>query len=412
MNRVESLQHTPPFPELHSTLAASRDSLIEEAVNIQQIPAPTFQEAHRAAYVEQRFRQIQGLCEIEQDALHNVYARLPGTEPSRGGVLVSAHTDTVFSAETVLDIRREGSLIHGPGIGDNSLGVAALIEIAALMAPHQWPADIWFVANSREEGLGDLGGIRAVRTRLQGRFAAAIVIEGMALGRIYHAGIAVRRLQITCNGPGGHSWLHAGRASAVHGLVQLAARITALRPPQAPRSSLNIGVIQGGTTVNTIAAEAKLLLDLRSEAPSTLADLENSVRALVRNAAEDDGGATRQRDAEKGTRAPELTYEVSVVGDRPAGAVSREHPLVQWAHEVLLATGKPPTYETGSTDANALLAAGIPSVTLGVTQGGNAHRLDEYIDTGPLTTGMWQLLLTIGGAATGAVSSLAPGAGT
>ena len=266
--------------------------------------------------------------------------------------------------------------------------MAALIHLAELLAGTgvRWPNDVWFVANSREEGLGDLGGIRAAQARIAARLCGALVIEGMALGRVYHAGIAVRRLRIVCSGPGGHSWLHFGRASAIHGLMRLGAQIAALMPPEAPRTTFNIGVVEGGTSVNTIAASASLLLDLRSESPGALAALEKAARDLVAQAAD-----------------PELSFSVTVVGDRPAGSIPRGHPLVCLADEVLGWLNIAAAFETGSTDANALLAAGVPTVTVGVTHGGNAHRLDEFIETQPVETGVWQLALIV----TGALSGLA-----
>src|SRR5262249_97183 len=151
--------------------------------------------------------------------------------------------------------------VYGPGIGDNSLGVGALLIAAELLSAFQFPHDIWFVANTREEGMGDLGGIRAVTGRLRSQLGQPIVIEGVAFGPVYHSGIAVRRLRIRCQGPGGHSWLHFGRPSAIHGLMKLGAQIATLHPPESPRTTYNIGVIEGGTTVNSIAADASLLLD-------------------------------------------------------------------------------------------------------------------------------------------------------
>lgn len=388
MSRLSRVINTPLIDALRKTLASQTAFTLDEAVAIQQIAAPTFDEARRAAYVHRRLEQIRGLDNLSIDAVHNVYARLPGSDPSRPAVLVSAHTDTVFSAETSLAIQRDDRQIHGPGIGDNSLGVAVLLAVAAsLAAQPRLPADIWFVANTREEGLGDLGGIRAALQKIQQsgpRLGCALVLEGMALGRIYHSGIAVRRLKIRCTAPGGHSWLHFGRPSAIHGLMRLGAQIAALRPPESPRTTFNIGVIEGGTSVNSIAAEASLLLDMRSESREMLATLENSVLALT--------------DA---NREPELRFQVEVVGDRPAGAIPRSHPLVMLAQEVIEHIGQRPLFETGSTDANMPLSMGLPAITIGITEGGNAHRLDEYIECGPVQTGLWQTLLLVVGAASG-----------
>jgi len=386
LSKVAQLAATPAFSALRAALQAQRARIIAEAVAIQQIAAPTFEEAQRAAYVQARLSALPALDpnSLAVDDLHNVYACLRGSDSARPAVLVSAHTDTVFSRQTSLCVRQGDDVICGAGIGDNSLGVAALIATAELLARSQvrLPADIWFVANSREEGLGNLEGIRAVYARLSERLGCAIVIEGMALGHVYIGGIAVKRLRIACHTEGGHSWLHFGRPSAIHHLMRLGAQIAALHPPETPRTTYNIGVIEGGRSVNTIASEAALLLDLRSETREGLAALERSILNLI------------ELNRTNGVR-----FEVTTVGERPAGSLPRDHPLAQLAQETLAYLGIPPILEHGSTDANALLAHGLPAVTIGITRGGNAHREDEFIEVAPIVDGIWQLILLIGAAA-------------
>jgi tripeptide aminopeptidase len=384
-SRIQTLLNDPTHAAVLRTLkertADQVERVLSEALTIQSIPAPTFHEAERAAYVQKRF---EGLEHVEIDDVFNVYGCLPGRDRNRPAVLVSAHTDTVFDFGVPLRSSRVDGRINAPGIGDNSLGVAALLGLMDLLREQftDLPADVWFVANSREEGLGDLGGIKAVVERLRRKLGTAVVIEGMALGRVYHGGIAVRRLKITCHGPGGHSWLHFGRPSAIHHLMKLGTQITALSTPENPRTTFNIGMIEGGLSVNTIASSASMLLDMRSEERDTLATLERSVMNLIHHA-----------------RVPDISFTVDVVGDRPAGSIPRSHPLVQTARDVLDTIGIQTIYEIGSTDANALLAAGVPTVTVGITHGGNAHRTDEYIEVDPVGHGMWQLaLLTIAAA--------------
>jgi tripeptide aminopeptidase len=384
VSRIEQLAAEPAIQSLRARLAASVNRAIEEAIAVQQIPAPTFAEAERAAYIHGRFK---GLHDLEIDALHNVYGRLPGADPNLPAVLIAAHMDTVFDSETTLDVQRQNGRIYGPGLGDNSLGVAAVITLADLLHNQQFPADIWFVANTREEGMGNLGGMRAVHAKLGPRLGAAIIVEGMAYGRVYHSGIAVRRLEIACRTAGGHSWLHFGRPSAIHALMRIGAEIASLDVPQLPRTTYNIGVIKGGQSVNSIAATASLLLDMRSEDRDALAMLESQVRAIVEK-----------------QHSPETEIAVEIVGDRPPGAIDVSHPLVQMARDVLAYLGTQAVYETGSTDANVLLAAGLPTITIGITHGGNAHRLDEYIDTAAIRDGLWQLLLLIVGTTQGLAS--------
>ncbi|MCU0511658.1 MAG: M20/M25/M40 family metallo-hydrolase [Anaerolineae bacterium] len=350
--------------------------VIEEGIRLQQIPAPTFQEQARAAYVAARFREQQ-LQEVHIDAQHNVYGLLPGAQRSVPGLLVTAHTDTVFAADTPLTIRREGEQIYGPGLGDNSMGVAGLIGLVTFLREEsiQPACDIWFVATTCEEGLGDLKGMRAACDALQKRFGAVINLEGLAYGHIYHAGIAVHRLHITAQADGGHSWLHFGRASAVHGIVALAAQICRLTPPASPRTTYNIGMVEGGHGINAIATDAGLWLDLRSEQQPELFKLRDRVLLLV-----------------KQQESTDLRFKVEVVGDRPAGYLSARHSLVQGALAALEQEGLRGSLETGSTDANVPLSAGIPAITVGITRGGNAHRLDEYIETRPVAEGMRQLI--------------------
>lgn len=365
---------------------------LEQAIAIQQIPAPTFAEGCRAEYVRDQFLAA-GLKRVETDPVGNVYALRPGSLAASPvfpdlwpPVVVSAHIDTVFPANTDLTLRRElgPPRLIGPGIGDNALGVASLLGLAWALDAERvaTPGDLWLVANTGEEGLGDLRGMRAAVTRLGPAAAAYLVLEGMALGRIYHEAIGVRRYRITARAGGGHSWLHFGRPSAVHALVRLGARLTDLSVPAAPKTTFNLGVIAGGTSVNTIAAEANLLLDLRSEDPATLAALTARVEELCRAAA-----------------APEVEIGLQIVGDRPAAAIPRDHPLVRLAAAALDAAGvREVSFENGSTDATVPLSLGLPSICVGITRGGNAHRPDEFIEIEPIEIGLKQLVMIVRGA--------------
>lgn len=353
--------------------------VIDTAVAIQQIPAPTFAEESRAKYILEQFAQV-GLLDVEIDDVFNVYGRFPGKDPSRPAVMVAAHSDTVFEKSTDLSIRREGDLIYGPGLGDNSIAVAGIIGFAQWLRDEQITpeSDIWIVSTTREEGLGDLGGMRAAFDRLKSKIQCVINVEGLAFGHVYHAGIAVRRLHITSQASGGHSWLHFGRDSALHGIVQLGAQITALQPPENPRTTYNIGMVTGGQSINSIATSAELWLDMRSEQLSALQDLEKQVRATI--------SALKTND---------LHFDVEVVGDRPSGYLSTDHPLVQASLAVLKTVGVRGHLQTGSTDGNVPLSQNYPAVTIGITQGGNAHRLDEYIETKPVQAGLKQLIILV-----------------
>ena len=349
--------------------------VIEETLRIQRIPAPTFHEAQRAKYLAERFSEFD-LEEIEIDHVHNVFGRLAGNRRGNS-LMVMAHTDTVFPMDTDLSIKRGADLIYGPGIGDNSLGVAALLGL--MKAIREFPCrpdcDIWFVADSCEEGLGDLRGAKAAFAKLQSGLDAVINIEGLALGFVYNAGIAVHRLRILASAEGGHSWLHYGRPSAIHGLMELGNKIAKLAVPKSPRTTINIGMIDGGHAINAIATNASLWLDLRSTDTATLIDLRRQVAAVVESQQNDD-----------------ICYKVETVGKRPAGSIANDHVLVQGALAALGEIGFTGLLETGSTDGNVPLANGYPAVTIGITRGGNAHRLDEYIKVNTVRLGLQQLI--------------------
>jgi acetylornithine deacetylase/succinyl-diaminopimelate desuccinylase-like protein len=368
---------------LRDNMRARVADVIDETITIQQIPAPTFEEAERADYAAGRFREI-GLQDVTLDETFTALGRLPGANPDAPALCISAHLDTVFPADTDLTIRRDGDSIHGPGIGDNSVGVASLIGLAAACAEIGYvpPVDIWFAANSGEEGLGDLCGIKGVIDRIGDRVGAAVIVEGMSLGWVYHRAVAVRRLRVTCTGEGGHSWANFGRPSAIHGLARLVAEITAIEPAQKPRTTYNVGVITGGRSVNTIADEAHFELDMRSLKPDALARLEARVRGLI--------DAARQE---------KLTFTADVIGDRPGGSIKRTHPLVRLGRAVLEEIGIKAKYGIGSTDANAWLARGFSAITVGITRGMNAHRLDEVLDTTMMPQGLQQIALLAAAAA-------------
>lgn len=352
--------------------------VLETAIAVQQVPAPTFDEAARSAFVLDRLQAL-GLSDVTSDALGNVYARRPGRS-RRPALLIAAHLDTVFPRETALRIRYEGDRVYGPGLGDNSTGVAGLIHLAQAMQRHDLPneGDIWFVGNVGEEGLGDLRGIRAAVTRLREQIGAVIALEGCDFGTLHHQAIGVRRYRIEATAPGGHSWGNFGTPSAIHALLRLGARIAELNVPRSPRTTYNVGMIEGGTSVNTIAEQASMLLDMRSVSAAALAELIAQVDRLVAAAAAEH---------------PDVQVRVQTVGDRPSGTIARDHPLVQAAVAAYQSVGATVSYQQSSTDANIPLSLGIPAVCVGLTDGGNAHRHDEYIQPANLGRGLQALLL-------------------
>lgn len=351
------------------------ERVLEMAIAIQQIPAPTFNEAHRAAFVLERFKD-EGLSDVSLDNVGNVYARLPGVGKA-APLVVSAHLDTVFPEDTPLDFRRQAEKIYGPGIGDNATGIAGLFSL--LWGVREGlPGDVWLVANVGEEGLGNLCGMSAVVDRFGSDTLAYLVVEGMALGQIYHRGLSVRRYEISACTPGGHAWVDFGKPSAIHELAGLITRLCALPIPMQPRSSMNVGMVSGGTTVNTIAAQATCLLDLRSEDKDVLNRLVRQVETQI----ESGNGAGVQ-------------FSWRIVGERPAGQIAVNHPLIRQAVRCLEALGIQPLLNIGSTDANIPLSRGLPAICIGLTTGGGAHTPEEYINTRPLALGLTQLLTLV-----------------
>ncbi len=367
--------------------------MIELAIQIQQIPAPTFEEGKRAEFVRGLFLS-EGLKDVAMDEVGNVSGRLsvesrkrrPATEGSIEGsnvkpLIVSAHMDTVFPIETNLDVRRAGQKIYTPGIGDNSLGVAALFGLIWMLRERKIePAgDVWFVANVCEEGLGDLRGMKAVVDRFRDNILTYLVLEGLALGHIYHEAVGVKRYRVTARTSGGHSWSDYGKPSAVHELSKLVVELASLELPSQPRTTMNVGKISGGTSVNVIASEASFDLDLRSEGQESLAELVSTAEKLIHNA-----------------NKPNVSFEAEVIGHRLAGGMDANHPLIKLAQACLHEQGLESHLTSGSTDANIPLSKGYPAIVLGVTTGGSAHTTNEYINTAPVAQGMEQLVRFVG----------------
>ena len=314
---------------------------------------------------------------MEIDTAGNVYARLGSAHAQQKPLIVSAHLDTVFPGNVDLSVRREPERILAPGLGDNSLGVAGLFGLLWALRERglSLPGDLWLVANVCEEGLGNLRGMRALVDRFGSNPLAFLVIEGMALGQIYQRGLGVQRFRLSVRTAGGHSWIDYGQPSAIHELTALSTRIIALEMPRQPRTTLNVGILAGGSSVNTIAAEAMLELDLRSESAAALEGVVRQVRDIVHS-----------------VQKPGVSIELETIGQRPSGELPADHPLVKLAQNCLRSVGIESHLNIGSTDANLPLSLGYPSITVGLTTGGKAHSVYEYINIAPLEKGVEQLV--------------------
>ncbi len=365
------------------------EKILDLAIRIQQISAPTFAEGARGEFVRNLFIE-EKLKDVTMDSMGNVFARLAGKQKKAKPLIVSAHLDTVFPSSTNLQVKKEAGKVIAPGIGDNSLGMAGLFGIIWALKKisaedggksssgegngknnSKINHDVWFVANVGEEGLGDLRGMREVVKRFKDNVIGYLVLEGMALGYVYHKAIGVRRYRITTKTAGGHSWSDYGSPSAVHELANVITKLTTLHLPKEPRTTMNVGTIHGGTGVNVLASEAKCELDLRSENPKTLTKLVHEVEDILIHASREG-----------------VKVSAEVIGERPAGEISAEHDLVKLAVKCLQEQNLSASLTTGSTDANIPLSQNIPAVVLGITTGGGAHTLNEYINVDGIEKGM------------------------
>lgn len=349
------------------------EAIASLAWRICEVPAPTGQEFERARFVASLWEERGYLPEI--DSVGNVYVRRKGRDRNAPLLLLMAHTDTVFPASTPIVVRREGDTLHGPGISDNSVSVATMLHTFDLLDELnvETATDIIAVANVGEEGLGNLLGARTAVEQYRKQLGAVIVIDG-GLGHITYGAVGSKRWRITVRGPGGHSYGSFGTPSAIHGLGRIIAALADLQVPQNPKTTFNVGIIEGGTSVNTIAAEASALLDMRSIDVESLNRLAKQAREKIEQSA----GAG-------------LSTEIEVLGERPAGERNLSDSLVQLAGEVLQWLGMEPRYGSSSTDANIPISLNIPSVCIGVTHGENAHTLQEFFVISPLGRGLAQV---------------------
>lgn len=386
MDTISAISRQPAVAAALEGFQTDLEDTLALIARIQQVPAPTFAEAQRAKLVERELASF-GLADVDRDELENVFGCLPGATPSHvRPTVVSAHLDTVFPIETDLSLTRTDHYLCGPGVGDNSTGVAGILTIARTIRERELDhgGDIWIVANVGEEGLGDLRGMRAVVDRF-GPQARYVVVEGGLFGQLSHQAIGVKRYRIDVRAPGGHSWGNFGAGSAIHALAHLITAIDSLTVPLAPKTTYNVGLIQGGTSINTIAQQASMWLDLRSEDPATLLELVSQVEAII-----------DLHNRQQQMRASDVQITTTRVGDRPAGRARRNSALVSWSKAALRQVGHSDIRTiASSTDANIPLSRGHDAVCIGLTESANSHRLDEYIDISHLPAGLGQLLLVV-----------------
>ena len=345
---------------------------INDQIRICEVEAPPFQEAKRAELYATMFREA-GLKNVRIDAEGNVIGERPGAS-ARPNLVMSAHLDTVFPKGTNVSVRRQGYVLRGAGIGDDCRGLADLVAVARALNKTgvSTPGTITFVGTVGEEGLGDLRGVkRLFNETLKERIDRFVSIDGEGLG-ITHIAIGSARFRVTFKGPGGHSFGSFGTVNPVHALGRAVARIADFQVPGSPRTTFNVGRIGGGTSINAIASEAWMEVDLRSGDAISLRALEKQFRQAVQD-------AVTQENARWSSQA--LTVSIETVGMRPAGRVASTAPIVQAAISVSKALNLPVSFAEGSTDSNLPLSLGIPAVTIDTGgRGSGAHTEHETFD--------------------------------
>ncbi len=369
--------------------ASHSDEISAQQIEATSIPAPPFGEAPRGRWLQQRFLDL-GLEVHEQGG--NVFAIRRGQAPGEKYIALTAHLDTVFPPGTPLHVHREGDRIYGPGIADNGAGLAALLAIAgALNAAHiRTAAPLLFIGNVGEEGEGDLRGMRAIFSspRWKDAIGCTIVVDGAGNDTLVSEALGSRRFQVTVRGPGGHSWSDYGTANPIIVLARAIDAFGRVPVPDEPKTSTNVGVISGGTSVNAIPESATMKVDIRSAMTSEIDRLEQALRQSLENAV---GSQREQANAQGG-----LTYEIKQIGSRPAAELDPQAPILQVLRAVDGQLGITTRLQRASTDANIPLSLGMQAVAVGAGgTGGGAHTVHEWYDRRTRELGLQRILLSV-----------------
>lgn len=370
--------------------------LFDWQVELAKIPAPPFGESARGEWLKARFNEL-GLEDSHIDAVGNVR----GIHAGRGNnfVLVSAHIDTVFPNGTPLDIGERGSRLYGPGVSDNGAGVTALLAMAGVLQSAQISHDlpILFVGNVGEEGEGDLRGMRHIfsESPLNNSIAYCLVLDGAGSDTIVCEALGSRRFEVTVRGPGGHSWSDFGAPNPISILARAIHELMQIVLPSSPKATINVGVIQGGTSVNSIPESACMRVDVRSSSKAEIERLEEAVRNSVSLAVEEELRHFGKRSpGEK--HVPGLTFEISVIGERPAAELDPNARILHVIRAVDAELGNIANIQRASTDANIPLSLGKEAIALGGGgSGGAAHTLREWFDCEGRESGLKRILLTL-----------------
>src|SRR6266568_2751935 len=365
-------------------------------LDVARIPSPPFGEAARAGWLANKFREL-GLDDVHNDDVGNVFGIHPGL--GRNYIALSAHMDTVFPAGTPLNIRQQGNRLYGPGVSDNGAGLTALLAIAALLRAvrirHALP--FLFIANVGEEGEGDLRGMRHIFSspRWKDSITYNLVLDGAGSDTVVAEALGSRRFEVIVRGPGGHSWSDFGAPNPILVLARAIQTFAQTPVPASPKTTFNIGVIRGGTSVNSIPESASMRVDLRSTSTTELERLERSLRVCLDQAVEDETIAAEMRSSAQ-KRPSGVSCEVVVIGNRPAGELQVGARILQVIRAVDAQLGNAAQVQRASTDANVPLSLGREAIAIGGGgSGGGAHTLQEWFDGNGRELGLKRILLTM-----------------
>lgn len=367
------------------------DAITDEQIGICSIPASPFGEQQRAEYLSRKFREI-GLTEVEIDEEGNCLGLLKGSSQTPL-LVVSAHLDTVFSKDTDFTVTRRGHKLFAPGIADDGCGLAAVIALAQAIQTEQLPIEgsILFVGTVGEEGEGNLRGVRYLFTK--GRWAkqieAFLSFDGPGVDRITNRALGSHRYRVEVTGPGGHSWGDFGLPNPVHAIGRAVSRLASYPAPKEPRTTFNVGRIEGGTSVNSIPSQASIEVDLRSAAERELQRLDAFFRRAMREAVDEENATRRAGDVP-------LILKVDLIGERPTGETRADSSVVEVTLEATRTLGITPRLDQSSTDSNLPISMGIPAITLGAGgNSGSSHSLDEWYDPRERDLGLKRGLLVV-----------------
>src|SRR5580658_5627895 len=346
---------------------------IEEQIRFCQIAAPPFKEEVRGKEFERLFKNL-GLENVRIDQAGNVIGVRPGASP-HPNLVFAAHLDTVFPPETDVRVTRDGTVLKGPGIGDDCRGLAVMLGVIQALKDGnvKTPGTITFVADTGEEGLGDLRGTKNLfADSLKGQIDKFISVDGTGLS-LTNVGVGSYRYRVEFKGPGGHSFGSFGIANPIQAMGRAIAKIDAFEVPTTPKTTFNVGRVGGGTSVNAIPFEAWMEVDMRSSDPASLKAVDAKFNAAVQQAVEEENKRWNNRGP--------VSAAAELVGMRPAGQTPENSPIVQTALAVSRAMNSNETLREGSTDSNVPMNMGIPAITIGGGGGGSgAHSLGETFD--------------------------------